>query len=258
MKSLSKSYCLVWIILTFPMISFAQVVNYTYNALGKLGSVTYPDSSKIQYQYDQNANRTSLTATVDPSTFPIELLSFSGEALSVNLIQLEWITTNEVNNDGFSLERSNRGQIFQEIGWIGATSTPEIQNRYTFDDINVRPGQSYYYRLKQVDLDGTFSYSNILLIGTPNPNLEFDFTIRPNPTSNAFTLKVENYSSFDKAFTYSVLNLLGQEVVSGVSEMSKDATRTISIDVHNFPSGTYTVRIVLDNQNELSKTLLKQ
>src|SRR5690606_26440652 len=88
---------------------------------------------------------------------PVELTAFTAAANDLN-VTLNWTTATELNNSGFQVERSN-GSEFQVVGFVaGHGTTTEVKN-YTFVDQNVEAG-SYTYRLKQIDFDGSFEYSN--------------------------------------------------------------------------------------------------
>ncbi|MEO0898674.1 MAG: T9SS type A sorting domain-containing protein [Bacteroidota bacterium] len=242
----------------YPIICVSQKIKYEYDSTGKIIEVVHNDSSKIFYQYDKNSNRTSLQASINPNSFPIELLNFTGKSVSVSLNRLNWTTTNEINNSGFSLERSDDGRIFQLITWVKATTSPKDRNEYSFDDTEVKGGNSYYYRLKQVDKDGTFTYSNTILISTLNPNYDFSVKVFPNPTSGDFTLSIENYSSINHSLTYVLVNTLGQEVIRGSATVNKSSDISIPLDIEKYPSGTYKVQVVFSNQQKLNQTLIKK
>ena len=89
---------------------------------------------------------------------PVELTSFSAN-VNENIVTLNWSTATEINNSGFEIERKSANAEWTNIGFVaGSGSTTEIRN-YSYQDNSVTSG-SYSYRLKQVDYDGTFEYSN--------------------------------------------------------------------------------------------------
>ena len=106
-------------------------------------------------------NFNGTTANMLCSALPIELLYFSGEQKYCNQNILTWTTATETNNDHFEVERSLDAVSFKTIKEIpGAINSLETK-KYVYVDSNPEPGINYY-RLKQVDLDGTYKYANII------------------------------------------------------------------------------------------------
>lgn len=110
-------------------------------------------------------------------TLPIELVSFDA-ALNNDRVDLSWITSAEINNDFFTLERSADGKQYQPIGQVSGAGNHSGNLRYSFSDYAPLTGQSYY-RLKQTDFDGQFSYSKIRTVNRESHTL----TLYPNPAS---------------------------------------------------------------------------
>nr|MBP9122528.1 T9SS type A sorting domain-containing protein [Ignavibacteriaceae bacterium] len=94
---------------------------------------------------------------------PVELVSFSG-ALRNNAIQLNWQTATEVDNHGFEIEKKSTKSDWLKIGFVEGHGTSNSPKYYSFTDKSVLSGEKYQYRLKQIDGDGTFTYSNIIEI----------------------------------------------------------------------------------------------
>ena len=145
-------------------------------------------------------------AGAEVSVLPVELLHFDGEAVGSNSL-LTWSTANELNNDYFVLERSREGRDFVDLGQVqGGGNSSDIQ-QYRFVDENPFVG-SNYYRLRQVDLDGTLSYSQIVQV-------RFDGhseggKIYPNPFASDIHL---HYPSIEEsAGLLQLFNPLGQQV----------------------------------------------
>ncbi len=89
---------------------------------------------------------------------PVELISFTANA-SEGLVELSWITATETNNQGFEVQRSAGGGEFEAIAFVEGHGTTTETQTYSYSDRNVNVG-SYSYRLKQIDFDGTFEYSD--------------------------------------------------------------------------------------------------
>jgi len=102
----------------------------------------------------------SLAAGLNP--LPIELLSFDATLIE-DQVHLDWITLTEINNDFFTVERSKEGLIFEEVAIVPGAGNSNVQRIYSSIDHEPYQGISYY-RLKQTDYNGDFSFSNIAII----------------------------------------------------------------------------------------------
>jgi hypothetical protein len=141
---------------------------------------------------DYRVNRTSVpfaslannyhVASTDAvnSPLPIELVDFTASVINSE-VELNWITASELNNDFFTVERSSSGEEFSSIGKVNGRGTTSQRNTYTLTDSYPLNGRSYY-RLKQTDLDGTFTYSNIISITYDGPTSAV-MQVYPNPSN---------------------------------------------------------------------------
>ncbi|HRN42683.1 MAG TPA: T9SS type A sorting domain-containing protein, partial [Vicingus sp.] len=169
------------------------------------------------------------------AVLPIELLSFTGKSIgSSNL--LEWKTTTEINNDYFTLERSSNATHFSELGIIEGAGNSNTMLYYNFTDENPLNGVNYY-RLKQTDFDGRFSYSNIVALS----NKTTAFSIW-NSAETLF-IKGDNENSTSSLKIY---NLLGELV------LEKYFQENITINTTDFSSGIYLVKIQ-SNENLITQ-----
>lgn len=172
-------------------------------------------------------------------TIPVELTSFKG-SVDAGVVRLEWTTATEVNNSGFEIERKNQNGTFMNIGFkpgFGTTSEPKA---YSFTDNSVTAG-TYTYRLKQVDHDGTFSYSPEVEVDVTAP-AEFSLSQNyPNPfnpsTTIKFGLRVESRVSLK------IFNTLGQEVMLLINENREAGVHSLSFDASKLSSGVYFYKI---------------
>lgn len=114
------------------------------------------------------------------SVMPVSLISFSVENQNNKNILLNWETGEELNNDYFEIERSLDNREFDSIGKITGSGTSMEVQRYTFMDETIFQNQQVYYRLKQVDFDGSFEYSIIQSILVENKTISIQ-NIYPNP-----------------------------------------------------------------------------
>jgi subtilisin family serine protease len=177
---------------------------------------------------------------------PVELSSFTASANS-NSVTLNWKTATETNNSGFSIERkSPNDERWIEVGFVpGFGTTTEIKN-YTFTDDDLKMGM-YSYRLKQVDLDGTFEYTNSVEaeVGAPN---EFSLAQNyPNPfnPSTSIEFSIPELSEVN----ISVYSVLGEKVATLANNTFDAGYHTVNFNAVNLPSGTYIYTVKATGEN---------
>ncbi len=181
-----------------------------------------------------NSTQYFTIGSVNPTValLPIELISFTATVIN-SAVNLDWKTANEINNDYFTIERSIKGIEWESIATVdGAGNSIEVNTYHEIDE-NPYSGKSYY-RLKQTDFDGKFSYAAIRIV-----NLETDskpIRIYPNPTSAQIT--VEGNQEELKALQ--IFNILGQNVTNR-SIITKEADK-LNIDLRQLPNGIYIVK----------------
>jgi len=168
---------------------------------------------------------------------PVELASFSASVIQGG-IMLEWTTVSELNNNGFEIERSVDDNKFVTIGFVEGKGTTTKINYYSFADLSLfTENYTIYYRLKQVDFDGNFSYSKTLGVEFIVPG---DFVLKqnyPNPFNPATTIQ---YTIGSKQFVQlKVYDVLGKEVATLVNEEKAVGNHNVTFDAGNLPSGIY-------------------
>lgn len=183
------------------------------------------------------------------NTLPVKWLTFNATKIDKNNIQLAWSTASETNNNTFEIERSFDAKNFNNIGFVKGAGTSNKLNNYSFNDANAN-GFDVYYRLKQIDFDGNFSYSNIIKISN-NDNGTFDIVnIQPNPFDNELNIRLNAVS--DKNIQLLIYDSKG----TLVSERNVNAIlglNTINIDNANtLPKGFYVLKVT---QGGMTKTV---
>ncbi len=167
---------------------------------------------------------------------PVELLSFTAKA-DKDRIGLAWITASELNNSHFEVERSEDAKTFKFIARIAGQGTTLNQTDYSFEDIDVTPNVEYYYRLKQVDTDGTFEYSDIRTATLVDENLS-GLEVYPNPIGGNMELQVNMRINDVQAEVY-IMDVYGQRVMSVSQTFQQLGWNTMRIDVSNLSAGIY-------------------
>jgi hypothetical protein len=166
---------------------------------------------------------------------PVELASFRATAVNDEFIRLNWTTLTEVNNDGFEIQRSLDGINFTKIAWVEGNGTTTAKQEYVLNDKEAAKGVNYY-RLKQIDYNGDFEYSNIVAakLGALAGNLSVD--VYPNPTQGDLNIVIDAEMAAEN--TISIYNHLGQQVRL-LSERVNAGKNTIAVQTSGLPSGAY-------------------
>ncbi len=165
----------------------------------------------------------------ESSPLPVELLAFDAQPVNNKQVLCNWVTASEKNNDYFTIEHSANAVDFFAIGTVQGHGTTNEQYNYEFMDSNPLKGVSYY-RLKQTDYNGEYSFSPVVPVFLNTDNT--GFTLFPNPGSGGFYLS----SSHIGEGTYSIVNLLGQEVHTGKFIMNGDL---LYLDLLHLSEGLY-------------------
>lgn len=181
----------------------------------------------------------SLGAGVNP--LPVELADFQARIVE-NSVHLSWITSSELNNDFFTVERSEDGETFTKVGQhVPGKGTTNQTHHYSQIDSNPLKGTSYY-RLKQTDFDGTFAYSNVIPVTYEGLTIA-SLQVFPNPaTNNQLTLE---FNGFGKSETVPVVivDQLGRECYSfEVATNTSGFARHLAIFNKPLADGIYMVK----------------
>ena len=189
----------------------------------------------------------------DSSFVPVELTSFNAE-VNKNTVILKWSTATEKNNRGFEIERTLLSQIsWQRIGFIQGSGTTTESNHYLFIDKHISTG-NYFYRLKQIDFDGTFNYSKEVEVNVNTP-LKFSLSQNyPNPFNPTTTIKYAIPKTVNVELK--VFYILGREVKTLVNEPRNAGYYEVQFNASNFASGVYFYRLKAREYIKTSKMLL--
>lgn len=180
------------------------------------------------------------------SPLPIELLSFE-PTLVKNQVKLEWATATEINNDYFVIERSSDLNNWLTINQTnGVGNSLSIVEYLAFDETPLNG--IAYYRLKQVDVDGTFSYSDIKTIESNDSNA---ISYYPNPVFDDFLFLILNDETVNSVEIYNSLNNLVKEVVIN------EYTDLIKIDVSDLQPQVYLLKVESDTFVEQLSVIIK-
>jgi hypothetical protein len=198
-------------------------------------------------------------------SLPIQLTAFTASVVEGNKVQLEWTTASEINNYGFYVERKAEGEAnFTELpnSFVKGAGTTLEEQHYSWTDKEVTPGR-YFYRLRQVDLNGDFAYSHEIrvvvsgVVGVWDDGLPFEFKLLqnfPNPFNPSTQIR---YAIKDAGFVVlNVYNVLGQEVVTLVNERKEPGRYTARFDAGTLSSGIYVYRLTSGTESAVKNMLL--
>ena len=219
-----------------PPGTFMTITDQIGGSFLNLGPFSGQGTATIPGTYTNVFNRALVKMEYD-NIVPVELILFSASVLQLEkAVEVKWITATEINNSGFEIQKKKTEERSQELEWEkigfvpGFGTTTELKS-YSFLDDDVISG-TYLYKLKQIDFDGSFEYSNEI-------EVEVDFTPKefalyqnyPNPFNPTTTIE---YQIPEQSFvTLKVFDVLGNEITTLINEEK--------------PAGKYNVELRIDN-----------
>jgi hypothetical protein len=173
---------------------------------------------------------------------PVELTSFTASIQS-GVVSLNWTTATELNNLGFEVQRRIIESDFENIGFVPGFGTTTEPMSYTFADCNVKQGH-YQYRLKQIDFDGLFTYSDIIEVEVAAPNIFSLEQNYPNPFNPSTKIKytipqtvIASETKQSQLVTLKIYDILGNEIATLVNEEKPAGSYEVEFGSHSGLSG---------------------
>jgi hypothetical protein len=206
-----------------------------------------------------------LTLEQDDDHLPVELYYFNAEIIS-NYVLLTWGTATEVDNYGFNVERSLNLNDWMTLEFLPGFGTSNIPRDYAYEDTSIIAGSIYFYRLKQIDIVGSFAYSDTLTVPYLTDLREIDgfteqknflFQSYPNPF-NSLT-KIKFMIATEGLTKLLIFDVTGGEITELVNENLKPGTYEVEFNSNIFPtlsSGIYFCKIISNNFLETKKLIL--
>jgi hypothetical protein len=188
---------------------------------------------------------------------PVELATFNYYINEYN-VTLNWITASEINSNGFDIQRAktlddNLISEWKSIGFINGKGTTTESSFYTYSDESLQPG-NYSYRLKIIDNDGSFEFSNIINIEIEAPVVYTLSQNFPNPFNPNTLIQ---YQLPEKGFVnLKVYDAIGVEVATLVNEVKEAGIHEISFDAASLTTGVYFYTLYSGNFVKTNKMLL--
>ena len=169
----------------------------------------------------------------------------------IKKVRCEWSTATEINNNYFSVQRSQDGINFEQIGTVQGAGNSSATLNYVFYD--ERPySQVSYYRLKQVDFNNEFSYSAIRAVYLDPFNI---INVYPNPAEGSINILVGTPDDMDVCIT--VFNNIGQKII----DLKKNVTtgyHTINLNTSSLNSGNYIFKVITPTGEHYEKEFIKK
>lgn len=190
---------------------------------------------------------------------PVELVNFTS-SIEAGSIRLSWEASSETNNKGFEIQRKAGSLLasvsnWERIGFVNGNGTTTQKHFYEFVDAPESEG-IYYYRLKQIDLNGDFIYSSTIEINFKNV---LDFVLYqnyPNPFNPTTTISYRVPQT--SKVIIKVFDLLGSEIAVLVNEIKQSGIHETAFSGENYPSGLYLYRMFASNQIFTKKMMLSK
>lgn len=201
------------------------------------------------YGYGNAGKDGSFTLTLSGTTLPVNINNFKGQQNGARNV-LSWTTLIEQNNKGFELQRSAEGRNFSTLAFISSKApngNSSLALTYQFADVKPLAVKNYY-RLKQVDKDGKYVTSDIVLLKGLQPNAFALSNIYPNPAKSSVNVVLT--APVSSAANITITDLAGKLVTHQVAQLTV-GNNNLSLDVNKLPGGSYVIKAVMANGNQI-------
>ena len=242
---------------SFPMVFVGDTICWEFNyvAQSTLGVDTiYSVANSVNLDGDPNDEDQwnfgeNFAVNIFDEIIPVEFVSFVA-LQNENSVLLTWSAASETNNAGFEIQHAiGNDSFFLAIGFVKGNGTSAIYNHYSFNDDITKPG-FYRYRLKQIDFDGNYKYSNVINLDV----IVTTFSLAqnyPNPFNPNTTISWQMTSS--NLVTLKVYDVLGNEIKLLVSEYKEAGYHSFNFDASEYGSGVYFYSLQAGSYSEIKK-----
>lgn len=186
-------------------------------------------------------------------SLPLQNISFQARPLGNKKVELNWTTLNEINNREFEVERFDAAsKSWTMVGKKAAVGFSTVKSEYVYiDQISELKESKIYYRLKSVETNGAFHYTDVRMV-TFNSSQALTLTTFPNPFTQSFHLDLN--ARKEGPFEMRILDVMGRQVYAESNTLREGfSSKLISLD--NVPQGTYSVHVTFDGGEHVLKTL---
>lgn len=184
------------------------------------------------------------------SPLPVELIRFDA-ARSGNSVLLTWVTATELNNQGFEIQRSADSRLWLSLGFVDGMGNSLQTQEYRFNDARPTPGLSYY-RLKQVDFDGTVAFSNTIeMVNAPDAS---QIAMLLQDATDSRNLKVMIFGQSSSQIQMNLMDLSGKNVMSKNLVVTEGTSVVEALNLSTLPAGVYALWVT-DNRVSFSQKI---
>jgi hypothetical protein len=207
------------------------------------GTVTFPVTSFSQ----------TVIGTFGSSPLPVELTEFTAERQGDDAL-LRWTTASESSNDRFEVESSIDGRVFRQIGSIAGRGTTAKASSYQTTDLNVAryAATRIYYRLRQVDTDGSSTLSPIRTVQV-STMVGLQAQLYPNPSHPAEALTLLVRTGIAGSASWQITDMLGRVVLQETNVVLPAGASNLPVQAAELPTGVYLLKLQQGNQNLIRK-----
>ncbi|MCU0442942.1 MAG: hypothetical protein MUE96_11135 [Bacteroidia bacterium] len=180
------------------------------------------------------------------SQLPVTLIQFRARSIDGQKVGLTWSTAQEINNKGFTVERSIDGKTFNPIGFVDGKGNANRLSNYSFDDLV--PEANNFYRLAQIDFSGDTYYSQVIQVKLNNKTTD-QVLISPNPVRSGGTISLQSGDRQLKG--YRILDYNGQFLQEGFIQNQSN-----ELLIQNWPTGVYFLQLLLEDDTLIEEKLV--
>lgn len=207
-------------------------------------------------RYDANGMFYGAAGKCSPCVLPMEMISFNGAAKDC-VINLSWQTASETNTDYVMVQRSSNGVNFQDMGRVNAAGNSTTLQSYSYTDVAVIAANNYY-RLQQVDGDGSYRYSEIIEVKTncfKESGISDILDVYPNPVGNN-ELNIRLYSNKNEVVDIKIMDIFGKLLIQNTFDLN-EGTNSLQLSPNELSAGTYFIYVAGDNWHSAAQKFVK-
>jgi Secretion system C-terminal sorting domain len=207
------------------------------------------DSKSVPFTVNSGDIQTEVNfGVLNTSPLPVSILSFNGSLVG-STAQLNWVVANELNLKGYDLERSLNGVDFVNVTNVASRTNGAANQTYSHNDNIANLGSNkFYYRLKVNDNDGSFRYTNVVLVKVAGIKIG---KISPNPFKESVRIEVE--AKVKETATVRIVAMNGKVVLSQMEQLQKGGNQFTINGLNNLTSGTYIIEVITSSDRLFSK-----
>lgn len=183
-------------------------------------------------------------------TLPVKLVSFNAQAEGIKS-KISWVTGSEINVNHFKIERSIDAKNFVTVGKINPQANNNATKSYTFTDFSELLNGTIYYRLKSIDNDGSFSYSDVRTVVFKSTK-KYEVSVFPNPVQNGENIRVNILSAIAGNASLSIVNALGQRVLLNNTTV-KEGSNALLVNTAKLSKGMYYLVVSISGTEAIQK-----